>query len=722
MTDVQMEARYREAVRLYTRNTRSSVLNGSPAIRWEPDGLSFTYERQVREEDGIQNVTVRVDALTGETKKMHSGEPTKGDGTLFPADWSVSPDGGHALYTREHNLVMREISSGLESVLTKDGEALCEYGCYIDIYSQITVQREGYVEHPLVCWSPDGRYFVTYRADRRTTRLLPVIESFREDGAEDVRPLLRQYPCPFVVDADGEIPHYSLYVGDTAQKVLRRVDAPDFLYPVFTFAEKSIVRWMDDSSEFYFTWIARGYQEARLYLAQAADGDARVLVRETTDRFFNLGAFQLLDGYGSYLFSNFVTQDRRYAFWQSERSGYAHMYRYRLEPDGSVCEGDLFDEAAGRLIVQKLIRVDEEEQTLYFMGNQEEACSDPLYYQFYVVNLNGSGLRRLTPEDATHRVSMGRKGFVDTCSRVDMPPVTVLRDLEGKLICKLEEADVSQLLELGYQFPERFTVTAADGKTTLYGILIRPAHMEPGQKYPLIDYIYGGAQLYNVPREFTWDNAMNREIFGGLQSFAKLGFAGIILDGRGTPGRGMEFHGFSYQNIHGCAGLEDHAACLKELAEKYSFLDCNRVGMRGNSAGGYATVSAMLRYPQVYRAGVASSGNYDQRMYEHSWTERYYGLYQKELYEKGDITRLAGRLTGRLLLAYGAMDDNVSMSQTLRLCDELNRHGKVYDLLALPRSNHNVPSDLYFVRRKMDFFVKELLGEEPPAEISGEVL
>ncbi|MCD8084104.1 MAG: prolyl oligopeptidase family serine peptidase [Clostridiales bacterium] len=563
---------------------------------------------------------------------------------------------------------------------------------------------------------------MTYRADRRTTRLLSVIESFKEEGEEDVRPVLHQYPCPFAMDPDEEIPRYTLYVADTKEGVLRRVDAPDFLYPVFTSSEKSIVKWLDDGSGFYFTWIARGYKEARLYLAEAADGRARVLIRETTDTFFNLGAFQLLDGYGSYLFSNFVTQDRRYAFWQSERNGYAHMYRYRLDEDGSVCEGDLFGEAERERIVQKLIYVDEEKGQLYFMGNGDDACSDPLYSQLYVIGFAGSGLKRLTPEDATHRVSIGEKSFVDTWSRVNQPPVTVLRDWKGRLIRRLEDADISKLLELGYQLPEPFTVTAADGKTRLYGILIRPARMEPGRKYPLIDYIYGGAQLYNVPREFTWDNAMNREILGGLESFSRLGFAGIILDGRGTPGRGMEIHGFSYRNIHACAGLEDHASCLKELGEKFPFLDIDRVGMWGNSAGGFATVSAMLRYPQIYKAGVASSGNYDQRMYEHSWTERYYGLYEKELYEKGDITRLAGRLQGRLMLAYGAMDDNVSMSQTLRLCDELNRHGKIYDLVVLPRSNHNVPADLYFVRRKMDFFVRELLGEEPPTEIAEDEL
>ena len=514
-----------------------------------------------------------------------------------------------------------------------------------------------------------------------------------------------------------------------------KADAPDFLYPVFTSPEKSTVKWMEDSRHFYFTWIARGYQEACLYLGDAQNRSCHVVIRETTEQFFNLGAFGLLDGYGSYLFSNFITSDRAYAFWQSERNGFAHLYRYRLTENESVCEGDLFDASEKELIVQKLIRVDEQDKQIYFMANNVPDCPDPMYYQLYRIGFDGSGLTRLTPEDAVHQVSMGSQSFVDTYSRVDLPPVTVLRKLDGTLICELEKADISNLLKLGYQIPERITLTAADGKTTLYGIFFRPdpvvadcqeeetaegldfelrQQKDGKDSWPLIDYIYGGAQLYNVPREFTWDNGMNREIFGGLQSFAKLGFAGLILDGRGVPGRGMEFHSFSYHNIHACAGLADHVFCLKELKQRYPQIDLDRVGMWGNSAGGYATVSAMLQYPGVYCAGVASSGNYDQRVYEHSWTERYNGLYTEEVYQYGDITRLAGNLKGHLMLAYGAMDDNVTMAQTLRLCDELNAHNKRYELVVLPRCNHNVPSDAYFVRRKMDYFVRNLLEAEDP--------
>lgn len=736
-----MRARYEAAETLLTKHTRTAVLNGNPEIHWNADGTAFQYERQERSGSEVTSVLAEVNGMDGTRKMIQKAEAAgqaanagSASGCSEERAVTMSPDGAYHLSYDRHNLILTEQKTGEQSQLTFDGEPDLEYGCYIDIYSQITVKRQGYQEHPQVLWSPDGTRFITYRADRRTTKKLPLIASY-SDGLHDLRPELFEYPCPFVTDSDEEIPHYSLYIGSLADKTLVKADAPDFLYPVFTSPEKSTVKWMEDSRHFYFTWIARGYQEACLYLGDAQNRSCHVVIRETTEQFFNLGAFGLLDGYGSYLFSNFITSDRAYAFWQSERNGFAHLYRYRLTENESVCEGDLFDASEKELIVQKLIRVDEQDKQIYFMANNVPDCSDPMYYQLYRIGFDGSGLTRLTPEDAVHQVSMGSQSFVDTYSRVDLPPVTVLRKLDGTLICELEKADISNLLKLGYQIPERITLTAADGKTTLYGIFFRPdpvvadcqeeetaegldfemrQQKDGKDSWPLIDYIYGGAQLYNVPREFTWDNGMNREIFGGLQSFAKLGFAGLILDGRGVPGRGMEFHSFSYHNIHACAGLADHVFCLKELKQRYPQIDLDRVGMWGNSAGGYATVSAMLQYPGVYCAGVASSGNYDQRVYEHSWTERYNGLYTEEVYQYGDITRLAGNLKGHLMLAYGAMDDNVTMAQTLRLCDELNAHNKRYELVVLPRCNHNVPSDAYFVRRKMDYFVRNLLGAEDP--------
>ena len=324
-----MRARYEAAETLLTKHTRTAVLNGNPKIHWNAGGTAFQYERQERSGSEVTSVLAEVNGMDGTRKMIQKAEAAgqaanagSASGCSEERAVTMSPDGAYHLSYDRHNLILTEQKTGEQSQLTFDGEPDLEYGCYIDIYSQITVKRQGYQEHPQVLWSPDGTRFITYRADRRTTKKLPLIASY-SDGLHDLRPELYEYPCPFVTDSDEEIPHYSLYIGSLADKTLVKADAPDFLYPVFTSPEKSTVKWMEDSRHFYFTWIARGYQEACLYLGDAQNRSCHVVIRETTEQFFNLGAFGLLDGYGSYLFSNFITSDRAYAFWQSERNGFA---------------------------------------------------------------------------------------------------------------------------------------------------------------------------------------------------------------------------------------------------------------------------------------------------------------------------------------------------------------------------------------------------------------
>lgn len=688
--------RYRNAEKLLTPYTREAVLNGAPNVRWVSEEV-FKYDRESYDRRGDMVKSPVYFDIRGNSVPDFDEE---GQMDRYALEWDKG------------NIILIDKLTGETKAMTDDAEPFYEYGCYIDMYSQLTVKRRGYEEKPLVCWSPDRTKFVTYLADRRNTKHFYAIKSFFEEEEDCIRPELLSYPGAVVTDSDEEIPHYWFYIGDCIEGTMTRVNMPPYLYPVRTSDARSMVKWQADSKHFYFTWLARGYQEGRLYLVDAEDGSSDLVFTEKSDTFLNLGASGILDGFGPYMFSNYITEDRKTFFWWSEKSGYAHLYRYNMGEGEGV---DLVDRAHRQLVVQKIQRIDEGTEKIYFIANNDPACSDPLYFNLYVVNFDGTGFARLTPEDACHKVFVGEKAFVDTYSRVDLPPVTVLRRLDGSFVKEIVRADVSRLMSLGYVMPERFKVKASDGVTDIYGIMVRPVKPE-SDKVPLMDYIYGAAQMYNVPRTFTYDNDMDREIMGGLQQFAQLGIAGVIIDGIGTPGRGKAFHDVSFRKFEQCDGLADHVYCYKELREKYPFIDLDRIGIWGNSGGGYGTVTAMLTYPQVYKAGVASSGNYDNRMYEHSWTERYGGLYDREVYARGDATRLAQNLSGKLLLAYGALDDNVTMSETIRLCDKLNKYNKDYDLMVLPRMNHNVPSDLYFIRRKLDHFTKYLLGIEPPKE------
>lgn len=749
---MDMKKAYQAAEKLLPGKTEGLVLNGAPRLKCSPKGVIY-FPREYRKPDGaVGREFVCVDPATGETKPLFDhqalskamgwqegelpiGECTLADNTLtfswqgrthtwdLKSDMvtagpiprpeeTLSPDGDIALFLRDHDLWLRDKATGEETRLTYDGEEDRDYGRLVDYDASITMERSGYVQHPLALWSPKGDRFLTFRIDMRSVKKLYAIEAFDDPYSTSIRPRLHSYRCPFPEDSDRELPLVELYLGDARAATLQKLDCDSYSFPLsLSSTGSSYAKWLPDGSGVYFTWLARANKAAKLCLADAATGKVTTLVEEHHDKFLNMGTGGTLDGFGSYRFSNFVTGDRKESFWQSERDGIARLYRY--DNKTGACLGPITPED---LIVQKLMEVDEKERTIYFMANQVGDFSDPYYHALCRVNFDGSGFCLLTPEDGEHSVQMLNTCFADTWSRVDKPPVTVLRDRAGKLLTEVAQADISALLDAGYVMPQRFCLKATDGVTDLYGILIRPADFDPQKTYPFIDYIYGGMQIYNVPKAFTWSAANGREMFGGLEEFAQLGMAGIILDGLGTPGRGRAIHDVSYENIHGCAGLADHVHAMEQLKALFPFLDTDRAGIWGNSGGGCATSRAMLEYPGVYKVGVASAGNHDQRMYENTWTERYYGLYNEEIYLRGDNTALAGRLEGKLLLACGMLDDNVPMAQTVRLIDALQQADKDFEFILLPRLNHNVPADPYFIRRKLDFFTRHLLNQTPPAE------
>ncbi len=621
---------------------------------------------------------------------------------------SVSPDGSKEVFVKDFNLWMRNIETGKETQLSFDGEKDNAYGKYAEYSGYITERVKGNPEIPDVLWSPDSQYFLTVRLDQRNVKELYILQSYDQEDSDSIRPRLITYKCAF--PEDEILPMAYWYICNAEEGTLKETDAPaqcaggPLLNPRF-----SMAKWAENSEFVYLTHTERAHKAASLIMIDH-EGKSGTIVHEKADTFLNIKTYGELDGFGSYAASNYITEDGKTAFWQSERDGFARLYRY-----DAVTKECLYPITPEKRIVGEIVSIDEEKEVIYFCASNMEGISDPYYQQLCCVKFDGSDFKVLTDEDAMHKSAVINDMIIDTYSRVDLPPVTVLRKTDGTFIRTLVEADISDLLSRGYIIPERFTVKASDGETDLYGILIRPADFDENKSYPFIDYIYGGMQCYNVPKAFAAQAGIEgREVMGGLEELAQLGFAGIILDGLGTPGRGKKLHEISYENIHGCAGLKDHVYVLPQLKEKYPLLDLERAGMWGNSGGGCATSRAMLEYPDVYKVGVSSAGNHDQRMYNNQWTENYYGLYNKEIYLKGDNTSLAKNLKGHLYIVHGAMDDNVAMSQSIRLIDALIEADKDFDFLILPRTNHNVPANPYFIRKKIDYFVKYLLEEEVP--------
>ncbi|MFL5498697.1 MAG: prolyl oligopeptidase family serine peptidase, partial [Gemmatimonadaceae bacterium] len=364
----------------------------------------------------------------------------------------------------------------------------------------------------------------------------------------------------------------------------------------------------------------------------------------------------------------------------------------------------------------QLRRVDEASRTLYFVGNAKERGRDPYFRHFYRIKMDGTGLTLLTPEDGDHDIALAPSGqyFVDTYSRPDTPPESLLRDLTGKTIVTLEIGDISRLRATGWKPPTRITVKARDGKTDLYGLMYTPTNLDSTKKYPIVNHIYPGPQTGSVGgRSFS-------PARGDAQALAELGFVVVEIDGMGTPWRSKSFHDAYYGKM-GDNTLPDQVAGMKELAGRFRWIDINRAGIYGHSGGGFAAAAAMFRYPDFFKAGISEAGNHDQREYEDDWGERYQGLLVRtpdgsDNYALEANQLLAKNLKGKLLLAHGTQDDNVPPYNTLLVVNALIAANKDFDLLLLPNRAHGFGNEPYMVRRRWDYFVRNLLGAEPPKE------
>ena len=297
-----------------------------------------------------------------------------------------------------------------------------------------------------------------------------------------------------------------------------------------------------------------------------------------------------------------------------------------------------------------------------------------------------------------------------------MPSIAVLRDADGKLITTIEKADISKLLAAGWKPPMPITVKARDGVTDLYGLMFKPTNLDEKKKYPIINHIYPGPQGGSVgSRSFSAARS-------DAQALAELGFIVVQIDGMGNPLRSKKFHDFYYGNM-GDNTLPDQITGMKQLAEKYPWIDIDRVGIWGHSGGGYAAAGAMFRYPDFFKVGISESGNHDNRDYEDDWGERYIGLLTRDAngktnYDDQANQNFAKNLKGHLLLAHGTLDDNVPPYNTLLVVDALIKANKDFDLLMLPNARHGYGSaSNYMTRRRWDYFVRYLLGVEPPKEL-----
>jgi dipeptidyl aminopeptidase/acylaminoacyl peptidase len=621
-----------------------------------------------------------------------AGRGGRGAGTGRPPE-VLSPDGKRAAFIRDFNLWSRDVASGQETQLTRDGVKSFGYA----------TDNAGWKhsDRPILLWSPDSKKIATFQQDERGVGMMHLVNSTQ------AHPTLQSWAYPLPGDS----------IITTIQRVIIDVDNPKVTRLQMPADEHrstlcddiacrgsdwTDVEWYPDGSKLAFVSTSRDHKHEWFRVADVATGAVRTVFEESVPTQYESG-----NGKANWR----VLPASNEVIWFSERDDWGQLYLYDLTT-GKVKQ----QITTGTGNVTQLLRTDEKSRTLWFGCVGKTPGRDPYFRELCRIGMNGKGFAVLTPEVGDHDVTLSPSGkwFVDTYAQPNVPPVTVLRDANGKLVATLEKADISRLVASGWKAPQPITVKARDGKTDLYGLMYTPSKLDSTKKYPIINHIYPGPQTGSVGgRGFVPSRGDN-------QALAELGFIVVEIDGMGTPWRSKSFHDAYYGRM-GDNTLPDQVAGMKELGKRYSFIDLDKVGIWGHSGGGFATAGAMFRFPEFFKVGIAESGNHDNRVYEDDWGERYQGL----LVKKGNSDNYADEanqnyarfLTGKLLLAHGTLDDNVPPNNTTLVVDALIKANKDFDLLMLPNQAHGFGTmSSYMMRKRWDYFVKNLMGAEPPKE------
>ncbi|MGZ3944668.1 MAG: DPP IV N-terminal domain-containing protein [Mucilaginibacter sp.] len=599
----------------------------------------------------------------------------------------LSPDGNKAAFIKDWNLWVRDVASGKSTQLTTDG--IKDYGYATD--NAGWTSSDGAV----LRWSPDSKKIATFRDDQREVGNMYLVTT------NVGHPTLREWKYP--LPGDKVIPMIERVIIDVDNPKVIKLQVPadphraslsDDVASSGTFDD---VDWNEDASQLAFVSTSRDHKIEKFRIADASTGAVREIFEESVPTQFE-------SGWGSINWRYLAKTNE--IIWFSERDNWGHLYLYDAatgKVKNQITKGDF--------AVTRMIRVDEKKRTIYFVADGTDK-KNPYFSHFFKIGFDGKHMTDLTPEEGNHTVSFSPDDsyIVDSYSQPDVPPVTVVRDMNGKLLVTLEKEDVSRLEATGWHAPIPFSIKAHDGKTDVYGLLFVPPNADPNKKYPIIDYIYPGPQGGSVG---SWSFAASR---GDDVALTELGFVVVEIEGTSNPLRSKSFHDMSYGNMAENT-LPDQVAGIRQLAQKYAYIDTNRVGIWGHSGGGFATACAMFRFPDFFKVGITESGNHDNRNYEDDWGERYDGLVTNSNYEAQANEIYAKNLKGKLMLAHGLMDNNVPPQNTLLVVDALEKANKDYDLVVFPNAAHGYGAgSVYMMRRRWDYFVKNLLGAEPPKE------
>lgn len=649
----------------------------------------------------------------------------------------ISPDKHWGVFTRDNNLWLRDKSNGQEHALTHDGQPHFGYGLYMGEWQSASILRDRAVEAghrlpPMATeWSPDSRTVLVPRIDERHIADYPYVESAPEDGS--FRPKLHMVRIPL----SGEKPYIvEWYLFDLPSGTSHRINFP---YDKLLLPEADLMAiyrkwWCQNGSHLYVAAYGDSLEAAYLFDVNLATGGLRTVMEEHMQPRVQFSS-SAYDSPNLWVSGN--CQD---VIWFSQRDGWGHLYLY----DGQT--GKLKNQITrGNWLVRDLIKVDEERRRIFFTAAGREG-GNPYYRYLYRINFDGTDLKLLSPEPADHMlvspvaifsfdlsqsydvISPSGKYAVYNFSTAQRPTESVVRSTaDGRLIATFEKSDAGDLLAAGYRPPEEFQAKAADGQSDIWGVLYKPSHLDPNQRYPVVDLNYASSLVAVVPHNFP------TAVLGAAAPTAallnELGFAAVTVDARGTAYRSREFSYANYGKLN-INGLDDHVAAIRQLGEQLRYLDLTRVGISGSSFGGYSAIRALLEFPDFYKVGIANVPGiiFHGEPPAMDW----YGFQGRPVYSDGtqwrpkpnevpqnwkgmDTVAQAARLKGDLLIIMGELDENVLPGSVLQFVSALEKADKTFDLLYMPGANHvSGWAPNHALHRVEDFLVLHLMGGIPP--------
>lgn len=702
-------------------------------LKFSKDENSITFEVKSSQDEEKKDTTTKKDSLSKkvsvektEIKKekkifyfdynLQSGVLTELKGYQKPKErttWaSFSPDQRFIIFSKRNNLywmdsanyrkaqIKEDDSTIVENQLTTDGVENYSYG---SSGNETNVEKEKNKDKrkpAFIMWSPDGKYFAISRTDIRKVKDLWVINNIAEP-----RPTLETYK--YQMPGEKDAPIRELYLFNFENKTNRQIKVTSFKdQEISTWTAPPLQKQRDDENrasiwqgtneKFYINRTSRDLKRIDICVVNVALDSVSILIEERMNTYVETRRIGL------------VNNGKELIQW-SERDGWAHFYLYDAN-------GKLKNQiTSGPYHCEEIQNIDEKNRVLYFSASGREPNEDPYYLHFYRINFDGTGLKMLTTGNYDNNASMddNSRYYVNTFSRVNTAPVSLLQDNTGRTIMELEKTDMSGLIEAGYKYPTPFKVKAADGITDLYGVMYKPFDFDSTKKYPIIEYVYPGPQTEAVNKSFG--KSMDR-----IDRLAQLGFIVITVGNRGGhPSRSKWYHNYGYGNLRDY-GLADKKAAIEQLSYRYSFINPELVGIHGHSGGGFMSTAAMLVYPDFFKVAVSSAGNHENNIYNRWWSEKHHGV-REQVSDKGDTSftyniernaELAKNLKGHLMLSHGDIDNNVHPANTLRMANALIRANKRFELVVLPGQRHGF-GDMteYFFWKMCDFFSQHLLGD-----------